>query len=58
MCVVMVTNTVENGKAKCEQYWPTTQQEPVAYGPFTVSLLDEQQLPNFVIRNLEVLVSK
>ena len=42
MCIVMVTNLKEGTKNKCEQYWPDGRAESEEYGPFTVTLVDEQ----------------
>jgi protein tyrosine phosphatase len=52
--IVMVTNLKEGTKNKCEQYWPNNHMEPEHFGPFTVTLLDEQVLPDFVIRHISV----
>ena len=54
----MVTNLVEGGKKKCEQYWPLSLLELESYGPFSVTLLDEQVLPDLVTRRLHVCVRK
>ena len=37
--VVMITNLVEQGKRKCEQYWPDVGTQ--LYGVIDVTLLDE-----------------
>ena len=58
LCIVMVTNLVEGGKKKCEQYWPLSLLELESYGPFSVTLLDEQVLPDLVTRRLHVCVRK
>ncbi|XP_041379294.1 receptor-type tyrosine-protein phosphatase alpha-like [Gigantopelta aegis] len=55
--IVMVTNLKEGSKNKCEQYWPKSLKEPIAFvGPFTITLLDEQVLPDFAIRRLKIKV--
>ena len=43
--IVMLTNVVEGGQRKCEQYWPA--QEPQEYGPFTVTLADQQVFADY-----------
>jgi len=52
--IVMLTNVVEGGKRKCEQYWPD--QEPQEYGPFTVTLADQQVFADYIVRTLNVMV--
>ena len=54
--IVMVANLNEAGKSKCEQYWPTSQFVCERYGPFSISLMGEQVLPDIVIRNMRVWV--
>ena len=54
-CVVMVTNVMEGGKTKCEQYWPSSGTQ--TFDPFTISVTSETTLPDFTIRTLRVWVS-
>ena len=54
--VVMVTNLKEGAKGKCEQYWPNSTVKHEEFGPFTVTLLDEQVLPDFTFRKMSVTV--
>ena len=54
--IVMVTNLKEGSKTKCEQYWPESYMELSTFGPFIVTLVDEQVLPDYVIRCLNVKV--
>lgn len=56
-CIIMVTNLVDAGKTKCEQYWPNTSQEQMEKPPFTVVLISEKVLPDFIIRMLNLFVS-
>ena len=56
--IVMVTNLKEGTKSKCEQYWPNSTAENDHFGPFTVTLTNEQVHPDFVIRQLNVKVSQ
>ena len=53
--VAMVTNTVERGQQKCEQYWPD--EGTKEYGPFKVTLADQQVFADYTIRQLFVSVS-
>ena len=56
ICVVtMVTNVLEGGQQKCEQYWPS--QGTQEYGPFKVTLSDQQVFADYTIRQLLVAVS-
>jgi len=51
----MVTNLVEGGQQKCEQYWPD--QVTQEYGLFKVTLTDLQVFADYTIRQLLVTVS-
>ena len=53
--IVMVTNLKEGSKSKCEQYWP--EQGTQEYGPFKVTLTDQQVFADYTIRQLLVSVS-
>ena len=50
----MLTNVLERGQRKCEQYWPD--QGPQEHGPFTVTLADQQVFADYTIRTLQVVV--
>ena len=50
----MVTNIKEEKKIKCQQYWPDM--DTSDYGPFRVTLNDEQTLTDYTIRKLHVMV--
>ena len=53
--IVMVANLKEDKKIKCQQYWPENDSKD--FGPFRISLNDQQTFTNFVIRLLNVEVS-
>ena len=53
--VAMVTNTVERGQQKCEHYWPD--EGTKEYGPFKVTLRDQQVFADYTIRQFFVSVS-
>ncbi len=53
--IVMLTNVMENNKIKCQQYWPDS--GSVSYGPFTVTITDQQVLADYTVRNLQLAVS-
>ncbi|XP_015763700.1 PREDICTED: receptor-type tyrosine-protein phosphatase T-like [Acropora digitifera] len=50
--IVMLTNLVEQGKSKCEQYWPNDTSE---YGGIKVTLLKTENFANYVIRSFFVI---
>ena len=52
--IVMITNLVEGTKIKCHQYWPD--KDSTKFGPFEVSLIDQQILADYTVRILIVQV--
>ena len=54
--IVMVTNLVESGKNKCDQYWPGTTMDEQSFGPFIVRLIEEHVFPELVKRDIIVTV--
>ena len=55
--IVMVTNLVDGGKTKCEQYWPSLEQKTQEIKPFIISLLTEKVFPDFILRTMRISVS-
>ena len=53
--IVMLTNLVEKNKIKCQQYWPSSGH--VQYGPFIVTITDQQVLADYTIRHLLLTVN-
>ena len=52
----MVTNLKEGNKRKCEQYWPET--GSTTYGPFKVTLTEQQVFADYNVRTMQVSVSR
>ncbi|XP_067947086.1 receptor-type tyrosine-protein phosphatase T-like [Watersipora subatra] len=52
--IVMVTNTIENRKVKCMQYWPLEQGVIQSFGSFKVSLKSTDMFSEFAMNRLEV----
>ncbi|XP_064386406.1 uncharacterized protein LOC135334956 isoform X2 [Halichondria panicea] len=52
--IVMLTNVMEKNKIKCQQYWPDS--GSVSYGPFTVTITDQQVLADYTVRNLQLAI--
>ena len=50
--VVMVTNLVESGENKCEQYWPSTTTQHASFGPFDISLIEEQIIFSYFVQRV------
>uniref|UniRef100_A0A3Q3J1B7 protein-tyrosine-phosphatase n=1 Tax=Monopterus albus TaxID=43700 RepID=A0A3Q3J1B7_MONAL len=51
--VVMVTQCVEKGRVKCDQYWPADT-EPLYYGDLVIQMLSESVLPEWTIREFRI----
>ncbi|KAM4615531.1 receptor-type tyrosine-protein phosphatase beta isoform 2-T2 [Polymixia lowei] len=51
--VVMVTQCVEKGRVKCDQYWPVDR-EPLYYGDLVIQMLSESVLPEWTIREFRI----
>ncbi|XP_038066653.1 receptor-type tyrosine-protein phosphatase T-like [Patiria miniata] len=49
--IVMLTNLIEHGKGKCEQYWPEGNAD---YGELFVRKVDETKHSNFIVRTFHV----
>ncbi|XP_046574234.1 multiple epidermal growth factor-like domains protein 10 isoform X2 [Haliotis rubra] len=52
--IVMLTNFVENGKAKCEQYWPDFGQRGSDYDDVHVQCVAEEELMDYTVRTFSV----
>ncbi len=53
--IVMVTNIREEGKVKCEQYWPDSGAR--RFGPFQIIITDQETFADYIVRVLQVTVS-
>ncbi|XP_077400603.1 receptor-type tyrosine-protein phosphatase beta isoform X2 [Vanacampus margaritifer] len=51
--VVMVTQCVEKGRVKCEQYWPC-HKEATYYGELLVQMTSEWVLPEWTVRDFRI----
>ncbi|XP_023213870.1 tyrosine-protein phosphatase 10D-like [Centruroides sculpturatus] len=51
--IVMLTQCVERGKTKCEQYWPLDKEE-ATYGDLKVQTIHESILSDYIIRSFNV----
>ncbi|XP_045159787.1 uncharacterized protein LOC123525102 isoform X2 [Mercenaria mercenaria] len=50
--IVMLTNLFEECKMKCVRYWPEAD-EPETYGIYEVTMITENELPNYTVRHLQ-----
>nr|XP_058925552.1 receptor-type tyrosine-protein phosphatase eta [Kogia breviceps] len=50
--IVMLTKCVEQGRTKCEEYWPSKQAQD--YGDITVAMTSEIVLPEWTVRDFTV----
>lgn len=55
--IVMLTNLVENGVVKCNQYWPDTSNKTVTYGFNEVTLIDESVCGDYVLRKFNLVTN-
>ncbi|XP_077971914.1 receptor-type tyrosine-protein phosphatase beta-like [Styela clava] len=51
--IIMLTQTVEKGKIKCYQYWPSDN-EPIMSGDLTIQMTSESMLPEWTIREFKI----
>ncbi|XP_041938242.1 receptor-type tyrosine-protein phosphatase H isoform X1 [Alosa sapidissima] len=51
--IVMVTNCIENGKAKCDQYWPQDP-SPCRHGDLLITMTSERKDTDWIVRELIV----
>ncbi|KAL2078501.1 hypothetical protein ACEWY4_026186 [Coilia grayii] len=51
--IVMVTNCIENGKTKCEKYWPHDY-NPCRYGDLVITMTSEHKEINWTLREFTV----
>ncbi|XP_061662406.1 receptor-type tyrosine-protein phosphatase beta isoform X2 [Syngnathoides biaculeatus] len=51
--VVMVTQCVEKGRVKCDQYWPS-HKEALYYGELAVQMISERVLPEWTVREFRI----
>ncbi|XP_015818255.3 receptor-type tyrosine-protein phosphatase beta [Nothobranchius furzeri] len=51
--VVMVTQCMEKGRVKCDQYWPPDK-EPLYYGDLVLQMMSESVLPEWTIREFRI----
>ncbi|XP_067345749.1 receptor-type tyrosine-protein phosphatase beta isoform X2 [Channa argus] len=54
---VMVTQCVEKGRVKCDQYWPSDR-EPLYYGDLVIQMLSESVLPEWTIREFRITLER
>ncbi|XP_072375045.1 receptor-type tyrosine-protein phosphatase eta isoform X1 [Scyliorhinus torazame] len=54
--IIMLTKCVEQGRAKCEQYWPT--ERPHIYEDKTVTMTSELVLQDWTIRDFTIVKEK
>ena len=54
--IVMVTNLREGNKVKCHQYWPESGSKK--FGPFQVTITNQQTFADYIIRTFSVQVSQ
>lgn len=54
--IVMVTKLVEGENFKCDQYWPSSLLVPESYGPFSVSVMEEQVTADVIVRKMKIWV--
>jgi protein tyrosine phosphatase len=52
--IVMLTKVFDFIRVMCAQYWPSTINSSEVYGPYEVTLIDEDKLADYVIRTIKV----
>ena len=52
--IVMLCNTVEGHKVRCQQYWPSSGSQN--YGPFRIKLESEYRFADYTLRTFKIMV--
>lgn len=52
--VVMITNLLERGRRKCDQYWPKAVEESETYGNIEVVFESEEVTANYTVRTMRM----
>merc|ERR1712141_573706 len=50
----MITNLLERGRRKCDQYWPKAKEETETYGYVEVTLESEESMANYTVRTMKI----
>lgn len=53
MTVAMLTNLIEYGMVKATQYWPDKLNESIAFGRWTIEMVEEISNTSFVMREIK-----
>ncbi|CAJ0603481.1 unnamed protein product [Cylicocyclus nassatus] len=56
--IVVITNMVEDGRRKCDQYWPSSDSTPQTHGQYQIGLVSETSNTHFVHRILTLRIAK
>ncbi|CAI4232912.1 unnamed protein product [Auanema sp. JU1783] len=56
--IVVITNLVEDGRRKCDQYWPSSIDTPQNHGSYQVGLVSETQNAHFIHRIISLKLNK
>ncbi|WKY06267.1 hypothetical protein Q1695_006452 [Nippostrongylus brasiliensis] len=56
--IVVITNMIEDGRRKCDQYWPSSPSSPQTHGSFQVGIVSEVSNTHFVHRILSLRIAK
>ena len=52
--VVMLTQTIEGTKVKCQQYWPANDGKEMTFGNIVVTVTESNSYATFTSRNFEI----
>lgn len=56
--IVMLCEIMENGKKKCEQYWPTTPNDEMKLDSIVIKFIDKQNVEKNIVRSTLSLTKK
>ncbi|KAK3096989.1 hypothetical protein FSP39_005443 [Pinctada imbricata] len=56
--IVMLTQLIERGRRKCDQYWPNNTREPVFFGDLIVEMESESPMNDYILRVFSLKLGK